>query len=319
MSDDIMEKTFQVTAPARLSVSNIRGSVTVQPGDPGVIHATAVKHNGFDGGKYSVEMVQNADGSVRVETRSHESMFGFLAHPPKVEYTLRVPQEIQLDVTCISATVDARSLSGKFKLRTVSGRINLADLSGQLNLNTVSGDISGTNLTGPLEVEAVSGRVQALDSSFATASVSTVSGNMHLQTALQDGPYNFSSVSGNVHLVVPEDTRCSAELKSVSGNIRSSFPATTSRLGHGLKIVQVQGGGTAVRMKSVSGSLSIEVEGVPAVPMTAEAPAVHEHPVQPEHSHQHEEAQLSTAEILQRIERGEMSVDEAIRQMKDHS
>ena len=58
MSDETIEKTFQVTDPARLIISNIRGSVTIQPGEENVIDVKAVKHGSFDSNKYRIEMTQ---------------------------------------------------------------------------------------------------------------------------------------------------------------------------------------------------------------------------------------------------------------------
>ena len=103
-----------------------------------------------------------------------------------------------------------------------------------------------------------------MESNFPTADATTVSGDLVLQTPLSEGPYYFSSVSGNVHMLVPADTRCNAELNSVSGSIRSSLPASSTRMGPGSKVTLIQGGGASVRLKSVSGGLSIEAEGIPA-------------------------------------------------------
>ena len=44
MSTATFEHTFEVEAPARLKVSNIRGHVDVQPGEDGIIRITVVKH-----------------------------------------------------------------------------------------------------------------------------------------------------------------------------------------------------------------------------------------------------------------------------------
>ena len=321
MSDEIIEKTFQVATPARLIISNVRGSISIQAGEADVIEVKAVKHGNFENGSNVVEMTQDADGSVRVETRSHESLFGLLSHPPKVEYTVRVPQGIHLEASCVSSTLNVSSLEGVFKLKTISGDAELANLTGPLKLNAVSGDISGSHLTGVLELGTVSGRVHLTESDFPTADASTVSGDLILQTPVSGGPYHFSSVSGSVRLLVPPDTHCNAELNSVSGSIRSSLPATTTHMGHGLKVTQVGSGGTAVRLKSVSGSLSFEVEGVPAsnVPVTTTYAAAPVSPMPPTPSVTPAPAPLSTAEILQRIERGEMTVDEAIKLMKDQS
>jgi hypothetical protein len=321
MSDETIEKTFQVTDPARLIISNIRGSVTIQNGDANVIDVKAVKHGSFDSNKYWIEMTQESDGSVRIETRSSDTTFGFFSQPPKVEYIVHVPQGIHLDASCISSGLNVSGLTGVFKLKTVSGDSNLVELTGPFKLNAVSGDISGSRLTGVLELDSVSGKVHLMESTFPSANASTVSGDIVLQTSLADGPYHFSSVSGNVRILAPADTHCNAELSSVSGSIRSSFPTTTTRTGHGQKVTLVQGGGTAVRLKSVSGDLSIETEGIPptAVQTTPTAESIPTPPAPPTLPETPAPAPLSTAEILQRIESGEMTVDEAIKLMKDQS
>jgi hypothetical protein len=321
MSDETIEKTFQVSAPAHLTISNIRGSITIQPGEAGVIEVKAVKHGNLDSGRYMVEMTQDSDGSVRVETRSNEALFGFLSHPPKVEYYVRVPQDNHLDASCVSSTLNVSGLTGVFKLKTISGDIELADLTGPFKLNAVSGDITGSKLAGILDLRTVSGRVRLVESAFPNADATTVSGDLILQTPISGGPYQFSSVSGSVRLLVPTDTHCNIELNSVSGSIRSSLPATSVALGHGTKVTRVGSGGTAVRLKSVSGGVSIETEGVPGttIPVTPVYPAAPVPPTPAATPIPPAPAPLSTAEILQRIERGEMTVDEAIKLMKDQS
>ena len=327
MSDETIEKTFQVADPARLIISNIRGSITIQPGEANVIQVSAVKHGNFDSGRYGIDMSQDSDGSVRIETRANETMFGLFSFPPRVEYSLHVPQGVHLDASGVSSTLNVSGLEGVFKFKTVSGDIDLAHLTGTFKLNAVSGDITGSHLNGLLDLSTVSGRVRLLESSFPTANASTVSGNLTFQTAISDGPYHFSSVSGSVHMLVPSDARCTVELNSVSGSIRSSLPATTTRMGHGLKVTQIQGGGTAVRLKSVSGNVVIETEGVPASPVPGDVSTFEGHfshippipPIPNPSTGSPTPAPLSTAEILQRIERGEMTVDEAIKLMKDQS
>ncbi len=320
MSDETIEKTFQVSSPARLGISNIRGSVTIQPGSEGVIEVKAVKHGNSISASDLIDLRQDSDGSVRIETRSAEVFFGLLNLPPKVDYFVRVPQGIQLDVSCISSSLNVSGLSGSFKLKTISGEVEVNDLAGPLKINGVSGDISGARLSGVLDVGTVSGRVKLLQATFPSAEGSTVSGDIVLQTPVSAGPYIFGSVSGSVRLLVPADTRCTAELSTVSGNIHSSLPATSTRMGHGSKVTQVGGGGTTVRLKSVSGSLNFEVEGMPAAnvsvdPTTASAPPITASapPAAPP------PAPLSTAEILEHIERGEMTVDEALKLMKGQS
>jgi hypothetical protein len=240
-----------------------------------------------------------------------------LTHPPKVDYSVRAPQSIHLDASCISSSLNVSGLTGSFKLKTISGEMEVNDLSGSLKLNVVSGDITGSRLSGDLDLGTVSGRVKLLQSQFPSADASTVSGELILQSPVAAGPYSFGSVSGSVRMLVPPDTHCTAELSTVSGSIRSSLPATSTIVGHGSKVTQVGGGGTAVRLKSVSGSLNFEVEGVPATNVSTSPsmantppPAASTPPAAPP------QAPLTTAEILEHIERGEMTVEEALKLMK---
>jgi len=320
MSDETIEKKFQVGSPARLIISNVRGSITIQPGDVGVIEVKALKHGNSESAANVIEMIQDSDGTVRVETRSTESIFGLLSHPPRVEYSVRVPQDIHLEASCVSSSLNVTGLSGAFKLKTISGDMDVSNLAGPIMLNAVSGDTTGSHLAGVLELGTVSGRVKLLQSDFPTADASTVSGDLILQTPIAAGPYAFSSVSGSVRMLVPPDTHCNAELSSVSGSIRSSLPVTTTSMGHGLKITQVGSGGSSVRLKSVSGSLTFEVEGLPATNIPANpTPASTAPQTPPTQPVTPPPAPPSTAEILERIERGEMSVDDAIKLMKGQS
>lgn len=317
MSDETIEKTFQVGTSARLVISNVRGSVIIQPGEAGVIEVKALKQGNSMSASDLIEMSQDSEGTVRVETRSNETFLRLLSFPPKVDYSVRVPQGIHLEASCISSSLHVSGLSGAFKLKTISGGMEVTDLAGPFKLNTVSGGITGSRLAGALELGTVSGRVQFTESNFPAADASTVSGDLTLQTPISEGPYQFGSVSGSVRLLVPKDTHCKVELNSVSGKIRSSLPVTSLAMGHGVNVTQVGSGGTAIRLKSVSGGLTIETEGVPAtnapevsVSASISVPTPPAAPTTPP------PAPLTTAEILQRIESGEMTVDEAIKLMK---
>ena len=320
MSEETIEKTFQVADPARLIISNIRGSIIIEPGEAGVIEVRAVKHDNFNSDRFTVEMSQADDGTVRVETRSYESWFGFMSHPPKVDYSVRTPQCTNLKASCVSSTLNVSGLKGVFKFKTVSGDMHLEKLNGPFKLDAVSGNVTGSNLAGTLELKTVSGRVYLSDSAFPSALTSTVSGDLILQTSISDGPYQFKSVSGSVRMLVPTDTRCDVELHSFSGNVRSSLPITATKTVQGLNKTKIQGGGTLLSLKSVSGGVSIEADGVPATTVRTTEPAstVPVPPTPPvEPTQPNNEASASTSEILKRIESGELTVEEALRLMKE--
>ena len=102
MSEETIQKTFQVADPVHLIISNIRGSIVIEAGEAGVIEVKAVKHDNFNSDRFMVEISQADDGTVRVETRSSESWFGYMSHPPKVDYFVRIPQGTNLKASCVS-------------------------------------------------------------------------------------------------------------------------------------------------------------------------------------------------------------------------
>jgi hypothetical protein len=79
MSQEKMEKAFSVAAPARLNLSNIRGSVDIRPGDEGVLSITVIKHTDTgDAQNTEIELSQAADGTVTAATHFSEGWWLWL-------------------------------------------------------------------------------------------------------------------------------------------------------------------------------------------------------------------------------------------------
>lgn len=278
MSEENFEQVFQVSGSARLEVSNIRGSTEIRTGADGVISVKTVKHgNTGDAKRTEIELTQEADGTVKVKTRFPEIQWGWLtgSQPCKVDYVITAPRACTLKVNgvsndslvegfdgdasfnSVSGDLTLSDLHGTLKINTVSGDLELANLTGELRLNAVSGDIRGKNITGPVHLDTVSGEAEFDEANLPSVNATTVSGDMQFKTALGDGPYKFSSVSGEVELKVPAETHCSAELHSISGSLSVNLPATSISRHNGRQSVEVQGGGVKVYLNSVSGDLAL--------------------------------------------------------------
>jgi hypothetical protein len=260
MTQETIEREFAVTAPASLMVANVRGSVDVQAGDNDVVAVTAVRHlDTGDPDRTEVEIWQEEDGAVIAKTRYQEGgwrLFG-QRQPCKVDYTVRVPRACDVKVRCVSSRASVEGLEGEFDIKTVSGKMTLKDLSGRIKATSVSGAIFGTQLSGVTRFESVSGKVHLVESDLPIVTGSSVSGNLVLETPLGEGPYRFNTVSGDMKLVLPAETGFTVGFKSMSGNFKTSLPATQSqRRGHNWH-AELCGGGPDVNFSSVSGSLSV--------------------------------------------------------------
>jgi len=275
---EIMEKNFTVTSPARLDLSNIRGSVEIHPGEEGVIHIQLTKDaNSGDAKRTEIELSQPTDGTVKVATHFPDSAWSWLfgSFPCRVDYVVQAPRKCSIKINGVSSDAVAegfegefsfhsvsgemtlRGLTGPVKVNTVSGKVELAELTGDLHLTTVSGKVSGKRIRGPVHLNTVSGQVSLDESSLSSVDATTVSGRMEYQTAFGAGPYHFHSVSGDVEMLVPLDTQCSAELHAISGKLYTKLPAISIARQNGNQIAEIQGGGVKVFLQSVSENLSL--------------------------------------------------------------
>lgn len=301
-------ETFSVGDAARLTLSNVRGQVDLQPGEAGVITVTAVKRDPDLAAATTVELTQLPDGTVHIETRFPNRGRGWLAlagrqRPSRVDYTVRVPAACSVELSVVECDTLVRGLTGDFNLHTVSGNLRLADLSGSLRVSAVSGAVFGERLTVPdtAHLSTVSGTITLAASHLPAVTATTVSGDLNLQTPLGVGPYKFNSVSGDVHLAVPAHTPCNLSLSSLSGRIHSTagFRGPTLRYAASAGRAAGEPAGPAIHLHSVSGDLWLL--GPEAAPATTQPPA-------PPAPHRRD--------LLERLARGELTAEAAMQALK---
>ena len=125
------------------------------------------------------------------------------------------------------------------------GDLAARDLNGDLEVSMTSGDISLKNVAGPVVANTVSGDIQVR---FA---------------AMRQGPSSISTVSGDVDVSMPANAKATLRMRSMSGEIYTDFDIATkgqADLRHvGGQVVDgsINGGGTAVSLKTVSGDIYV--------------------------------------------------------------
>ena len=310
MSVETIEKSFSCPDSPSLSLSNIRGSVKIHPGDDGVIAIVAVKHLGSgEEENTSVEMSQSDDGSVEVKTRyDHKGIRFFRSWIPcKVDYKVSVPKDCSLKVRGVSNSTRIEDISGKFDISTVSGELELSSLSGEIRLRTVGGDVQGEAIFGPTRLDTVSGDINLKKSDIPVLKGKTVSGDLVVETPLGDGPYNFKAVSGDIELVIAPLRGATITSSSLSGNIRTSLePSYTNHFRNHHKI-DLEGGGVEIHHKSVSGDLFLVSGNKNGAPRNVEDMILDEDRPQ------------TRTDILEQVDRGELSVEQALQMFKGES
>jgi hypothetical protein len=140
-------------------------------------------------------------------------------------------------------------------------------------------------------------------------------------------------VSGDLLLQVPQETRMTVSMKTVSGDLSCALPATTTEGGKRNRTLAVNGGGVPVQVKSVSGDCTIRAANSNLPPLPATAPLRATAPPQPPappamppmppmpgapppmRDAAPESDFSETLSVLQAVERGELTIDEAMEKL----
>jgi DUF4097 and DUF4098 domain-containing protein YvlB len=301
MTIELKEQSFKVGLPAKLVVANIRGKVEIIPTEDGVIKVAAHIHMDDGNPDYTeIAINQGRDGLVEAQVRTPLNTFGiFNRKPLRVDFKIEAPVQTDIRARVVSGPISAHGFEGALDFSSVSGSVSVDDLHGALDLDSVSGKVTGKNLKGSAKVSVVSGRIDLEGCDFTVLKASTVSGKARIETRFGAGPYKLSAVSGSLLLVVPEDTGCEVRASAVSGRFYTDLDVTHSEVSRRKWHVNIRDGGPAVHMKTVSGKMQLlsSPDARGSVPGEVR------------------KTQDERKDVLGRLSDGEISVDEALKEL----
>ena len=141
-----------------------------------------------------------------------------------VDYVLRVPAGVNIDLSTVNGPVSVAGTSGDVRVETVNGEIQIAARQGSLKLNTVNGSVSAV-----------------LDSISAAGDVS------------------LHTVNGSVTAVLPPQLDGRVSFETVTGNIKTGFAVTAEGPTNPKHMSGIIGAGGARRidLSTVNGSVSL--------------------------------------------------------------
>lgn len=230
---ETIDRTFEVEPGSQVRLSNTNGSVTVGSWDRPEVRMVATKKvqaSSDERGRELLEEIRieisQTAGALVIETeRPRSSAFGWLSGrgDTSVSYELTVPREMDLDVTTVNGTVEAKGVRGDLSFRSTNGRIEIAEAAGSVEAHTTNGGIS-VELT---EVDPSSAM-------------------------------RFSTTNGSIKAYLPATLRADLRASTTNGSISSDLPieirGTVSR-----KRMEgsINGGGAELRLSTTNGSISI--------------------------------------------------------------
>ncbi len=129
------------------------------------------------------------------------------------DISLEVPWGTKVRIETMSGTIEASSLMGDQKYRTVSGDLRLWGLGGLIEASSISGPVTLDN-GGDVRLRAssVSGTVKARARCFYGMTVNTTSGSISIAGLLDPaGDYRADSISGSISLTPMSGVTCSSD------------------------------------------------------------------------------------------------------------
>ena len=261
MTTETKDYKFDVTSPAKIIIKNIRGKVNVKKGADGEIKVQVIKYLDTGNSEDTLfEVTQESDGSVLAAVDFENLKILNIKKPCRIDFIVETPQTCQVKVKSVSGEVQLEGVDGNHNLKTVSGGLEFSKVRAEdITAKTVSGSILGNEINSSVaDIGTVSGSIKLSNMNISRLDVSSVSGSMSYDGILGDGRHDFGSVSGNIKLIIPEDTNLDLKASSISGKLKSDLNIKYTSLSKRSWIGKLNNGGSPIKLKTVSGNMRIE-------------------------------------------------------------
>jgi hypothetical protein len=225
-----IERKWPAAAIERLKVSEVGGNIEVQAVDTNEISLVAtvrgsdleIKPDRENKGLFETHL----DGDTLRIGRREKNHFNFVLFDKdevEIDYTLRVPQSVSLDVN------------------TVNGRIRTR--------GNVDGETEATTVNGTIDIEA---------SGSSELKASTVNGRVRAKFLRSFQGAKFRTVNGGVEATLPEAASFAVDLSQVNGGFEAAFPLSIhSSPGSRHVSGEVNGGRYDLKIVTVNGDVEL--------------------------------------------------------------
>ncbi len=243
-----VERNWPAAGIRTVKVDGVNGSLSVQAGTDDKVELVArVRSRGITPSKDNPNFgyfEANVEGdTLRIAQKRNRvtvSIPFFRSDELQIDYDLKVPPSVAIDLKTINGRIATRGISGEATMTTVNGTID-AEIGGEH-------EISAKSVNGRIRAKFVSG--------FAGARLKTV--------------------NGGVEAILPQSASFTCKLSQVNGDFEATFPLSIhSNPGSRRVSGEVNGGRYQLQITTVNGD--VEVQHIPppvAPPAPPAAPAL---------------------------------------------
>ena len=223
------KKSYPIEAGGTLTLENTNGTIVVRPhgGSTIEIVATRIAKAGSDEAAKKLladTRIEETVGGSSVKVSSRTSRVNFGGTQYQVNYEVRAPAGIALELSATNGTID------------------VSDWEGRVEMSATNGTLEGTGLRGEVEASTTNGKI---DVTMAT---------------LAEGGVNLETTNGRVSVQLPKDTKGRVLARVTNGSISveglnvEPSPSNTRRRYEG---ALNGGGGPTVSVETTNGSVTV--------------------------------------------------------------
>ncbi len=290
------DRSYTVTGPIRLELTNAAGDVDIVGSGDGKVHVHGeVRASGF-GFDNPQKRLDDTVSNPPIEQRGDTIRIGKELSQLRnitIAYAIQVPHDTEVSASVASGAQTVRDLRGPVKVQAASGSIRVekidrdaqlttasgalaaADIGNDVRVSTASGSVTVSNTKGDVRVNALSGVVR-ISKPGGRVEADTASGEIEIQGATSDvkahalsgrisvqgnpggdSYWDLKTASGSVQLNVPPSANFHLSGEATSGNIRTDIPIVIEEQSkHSLR-AHIGSGGGRVEVHTVSGEIRI--------------------------------------------------------------
>src|SRR5712664_2211542 len=176
------DRSYVVTGPIRLELTNASGDVDITGSVDGKVHVRGeVRASGF-GFDNLQKRLDDTLANPPIEQRGDTIRIGkeiSRMRNVSIAYTIQVPRDTEVSATVASGAQTIRGVRGPVKVQAASGTIRVEKIEREVQLTTASGSISATDIGSEVRVKSASGSV-TVTSTRGDVIVDAISGTIHI-------------------------------------------------------------------------------------------------------------------------------------------
>lgn len=323
MMEERIEEVFETGPQAEVSVENVRGPITVEGWDEPRVRLDARRR-----GERARIVYQHEGARVEVRTEiepRERSLWGWTGrdNQTEVSYYLQVPRASQVRIRNVSGPIRVSGIQGTVEAKSVDGQIQLAEVTGDVRAEATNGALELTALSGRAQAFTTNGSIVLRDSRLEMVTAETINGSIRLDPLSAGSDVRTRTVNGELVLHVPDGVQANVEASGVMLHTHIGVDHQSQSTGRSSWRGSVGHGqtGAQVSYSTVNGRLTVTgpsgqtpaaspapapTAWTAAEPSPAPTPAPTPTPAAPQ----------DTMSILAAVDRGELTVEQALALMK---